>query len=167
MLLRAGQITNMSKPVNTVAFSIFVINMGIFSPFYPLRLGEILALPCPSQSEDCCCQGAGGQHHPLGLSLSRASFPSWLGVPLTSLAAQNRLYSLDTSMPGMPAGFRGSAADWWFSLSHKARHLAFPHMACRMFSCHCWHPFGARLTPAVSGHVVAMRHYLFTLSSQH
>ena len=29
---------------------------------------------------------------------SRAGFPSWLGVPITSLSTQNRLYSLNTSM---------------------------------------------------------------------
>jgi len=38
------------------------------------------------------------QHHSFGFTQSRASFPSWYRVPITSLSTQNRLYSVNTSI---------------------------------------------------------------------
>ena len=49
---------------------------------------------------------------------------------------------------------RDSAADRWFSLFLKTCHLAFPHMTCRMFFCHYWHPFRSAFMLTVSSHVV-------------
>jgi len=77
---------------------------------------------------------------------SGAGFPSWFGVPLTSLPAQNRLYSLDTSISGKP-DLGVPLLIGGLALFYKARRLAFPHTACRMFSYRYRYPFGVRSRP--------------------
>ena len=118
------------------------------SPFLStLRLGEFLALSRPFPHIKCgCCKERESSITLLVYTLSRAGFPSWFGVPLTSLTAQNRLYSLNTSISeqsdlGVPLLIGGLA------LFHKACHLAFPHMTCCMFSYHYWYPFGVHSRP--------------------
>lgn len=92
---------------------------------------------------------------------SGAGFPSWLGVPVTSLAAQNRLYSLNTPVSAgqvsCPDRFRVSAADRWFSPSPRdlpfsvsacgLSHIFLPLLASFRSACHA-HRFRSRCSHA-------------------
>ena len=71
---------------------------AIFPPFHPLRLGGVLAFSCFFLTVSAAEKKQGGSITLLVYTQSRASFPSWLRVPLTSLPAQNRLHSVNTSL---------------------------------------------------------------------
>ena len=67
------------------------------SPFLPLRLGEILAFLILFHVSMCCKQKS-SSITVLVCTQSRAGFPSWYRLSLTSLPAQNRLQSVNTSI---------------------------------------------------------------------
>lgn len=72
--------------------------LSIFSPFSPHTARRN---PCfiPSFPIFHSCYGmTEEQHHSFGFTQSRDSFPSAFGLSLTSLPAQNRLQSLNTSI---------------------------------------------------------------------
>ena len=142
---------------------IFMICSQLSPPFYPhtARRNPCVILFLPDHVS--CHRETGEQHHSFGLYPVTGGF----SFPASSASYKpcgSKPFTLCEHFHIRRTGLRVSAADRWFSLIfHKTCHLAFPHMTCRMFSCHYWHPFGVHVTPAVSGHVVAMRHYLFTI----
>ncbi len=83
---------------------------------------------------------------------SRAGFPSWFRVPLTSLATQNRLYSVNTSISersdlGVPlliGGFVRCCEDASLSVSaYDLPHVFLPLLASFRSACHA-HRFQSR-----------------------
>ncbi len=118
------------------------------------------AFPRMNSSE--CCQKAGEQPCSFGFYPVTGRF-SFLVSSTSYKPFDSKSFILCEHFHIWKARLRGSAADWWFCPLLRTRRLAFPHTACRIFSCRCRHPFGVHVTPAVSSHVVAMRHYIFTI----
>ena len=71
---------------------------GLFLRFVHIRLGGILAFSCSFLAVPVTVKGRESSITLLVCTQSRAGFPSRLRVPLTSLPAQNRLHSVNTSI---------------------------------------------------------------------
>lgn len=138
---------------------------GGFFAVFPVSSTKARGNPCIAlfaAMKHGCHQQTGEQHHSFGLYPVTGKF-SFLVWSTSYKPPGSKPFILSEHFHIRVTGRRVSAADRWFSLFHKARRLAFPHVACRIFSYHYWYPFGVHVTPAVSSHVVAMRHYVFTV----